>query len=89
MSGANSAASRQSVAPITRVKYIQDAAVLAYLIARWIDPNDGSTKTKELGPYKAVGMHQEFNLVDEGLPDSALVNTRSETVSNSLLRWFL
>ncbi|KAJ7918312.1 hypothetical protein B0H13DRAFT_1993269 [Mycena leptocephala] len=54
MSGANSAASRQSVAPITRVKYIQDAAVLAYLIARWIDPNDGSTKTKELGPYKAV-----------------------------------
>ncbi|KAF7354310.1 hypothetical protein MVEN_01119400 [Mycena venus] len=75
----NLAASQQVVASIARVKYAQDAAVLAYLVARWIDPNDhgGSIKMKELGPYKAVGTRQEFNLVDEGLPDGALVRLSS------------
>ncbi|KAJ6503855.1 hypothetical protein C8R45DRAFT_973923 [Mycena sanguinolenta] len=71
------AASQQAVPSIARVKYAQDAAVLAYLVARWIDPNDRSIKMKELGPYMAVGTRQEFNLVDEGLPDGALVRLSS------------
>ncbi|KAJ7895145.1 hypothetical protein B0H14DRAFT_659446 [Mycena olivaceomarginata] len=75
--GANSAASQQVVASIARVKYAQDAAVLGYLVARWTDPTDGSIKMKELGPYKAVGTRQEFNLVDEGLPDGATVRFSS------------
>ncbi|KAJ7839221.1 hypothetical protein B0H14DRAFT_1075136 [Mycena olivaceomarginata] len=75
--GANSAASQQVVASIARVKYAQDAAVLGYLVARWIDLTDGSIKMKELGPYKAVGTRQEFNLVDEGLPDGATVRFSS------------
>ncbi|KAJ7651879.1 hypothetical protein B0H17DRAFT_1101893 [Mycena rosella] len=77
ITGANFPASQQVVTSIARVKYAQDAAVLAYLVAHWIDPNDGSIKLKELGPYKAVGMRQEFNLVDEGLPDGALVRLSS------------
>ncbi|KAJ7757807.1 hypothetical protein DFH07DRAFT_819358 [Mycena maculata] len=75
--GANFPTSQQAVTSISRVKYAQDAAVLAYLVAHWIDPNDGSIKLKELGPYKAVGMRQEFNLVDEGVPDGALVRLSS------------
>ncbi|KAJ6579220.1 hypothetical protein DFH09DRAFT_1147819 [Mycena vulgaris] len=80
INGANSAASRQGdrrYTSITRVKYVQDMAMLAYLVVRWIDPNDGSTKGKGLGPYKAVGTQQEFNLVDEGIPDGASVRFSS------------
>ncbi|KAJ7018401.1 hypothetical protein C8F04DRAFT_1151712 [Mycena alexandri] len=78
--GASSAASQTVVASIARVKFAQDAAVLAYLVAHWIDPTDSSIKMKELGPYKAVGTRQEFNLVDEGLPDGATVRFSSYVV---------
>jgi hypothetical protein len=65
--------SQQVVASIARVKCAQDAAVLGYLVTRWIDLTESSIKMKELGPYKVVGTRQEFNLVDEGLPDGATV----------------
>ncbi|KAJ7108300.1 hypothetical protein C8R44DRAFT_803932 [Mycena epipterygia] len=80
ISGINSAASRQGVTSIAWVQYVQHAAVLAYLVVRWIDPNDGSTKSKELGPYSAVGTQQEFNLVDEGIPEGASVKFSSYVV---------
>ncbi|KAJ7731970.1 hypothetical protein B0H16DRAFT_1582330 [Mycena metata] len=73
----NSAASRHGVASIARVQYVQQAAVLGYPVIRWIDPNDGSTKRKDLGAYQAVGTQQEFNLVDEGIPDGASVKFSS------------
>jgi len=76
VTSANSAASHKVVAPISRVKFAQDASVLAYLVAHWID-TDGSIKMKEIGPYKAVGTRQEFNLVDEGLPEGASVKFSS------------
>ncbi|KAF8191086.1 hypothetical protein K438DRAFT_1831198 [Mycena galopus ATCC 62051] len=77
---ASSAASPQVVASISLVKYVQDAAVLANLVARWIDPTDGSMKMKEIGPYKAVGTRQEFNLMNEGLPNGASVRLSSYVV---------
>ncbi|KAJ6505447.1 hypothetical protein C8R45DRAFT_923724 [Mycena sanguinolenta] len=81
-------ASQKVVPSIACVKYAQDAAVLAYLVAHWIDPDDRSKKMKQLGPYMLVGMQQEFNLVDEGLPDGALVNTLPETVRlSSYVTW--
>ncbi|KAJ7681048.1 hypothetical protein DFH06DRAFT_1164912 [Mycena polygramma] len=64
---ANPAASQYG--SIACVRYVQDAAVLAYPIVRWIDPNDGCTKNKALGSYSPVGIQEEFNLMEEGIPD--------------------
>ncbi|KAJ7669912.1 hypothetical protein DFH06DRAFT_1320948 [Mycena polygramma] len=58
---ANPAASQYG--SIACVRYVQDAAVLAYPIVRWIDPNDGCTKHKALGSYSPVGIQEEFNLM--------------------------
>ncbi|KAJ6564592.1 hypothetical protein B0H19DRAFT_80758 [Mycena capillaripes] len=77
---ANSTALRQGdrrYTSIARVRYVQDAAVLAYLVIRWIDPNDGSTKRETLGQYKPVGTQQEYNLAGEGIPDGASVRLSS------------
>lgn len=90
ISGTNSAASRQHVTSIARVQYVQHAAVLGYLVVRWIDPNDGSTKGLELGPYKAVSTQQEFNLVEEGIPEGASVNTFARLrIITTMLKLFL
>ncbi|KAJ7272307.1 hypothetical protein C8J57DRAFT_1318288, partial [Mycena rebaudengoi] len=94
VSGANSVAAQRSdrqYTSIVRVKYVQDMAVLAYPVVRWVDPNDGSTKWKGLGPYKAVGTQQEFNLVDEKIPDGASVQFSSYVVGIGEYehdRWF-
>jgi hypothetical protein len=56
------------------VKYIQNAAVSAYLITRWIDPRDGITRSKDLGPWKAIATQEEFILADEEIPEGSSVN---------------
>ncbi|KAJ6476656.1 hypothetical protein C8R47DRAFT_1323494 [Mycena vitilis] len=78
-------------ASIARVRYVQDAAVMAYPIIRWIDPNDGFTKNKALGSLNGVNTQADFNLVDEGVP-----NGTSATLSSYVAgvgeypsdRWF-
>ncbi|KAJ7315821.1 hypothetical protein DFH08DRAFT_820392 [Mycena albidolilacea] len=59
---------------ISRVKFRQDAAVSAYLIAKWINPQDNKEVSKDLGPWKDVGTEETFSLKDEGIPDGVLVN---------------
>ncbi|KAJ6505493.1 hypothetical protein C8R45DRAFT_549939 [Mycena sanguinolenta] len=62
---------------VARVKYIQNAAVSAYLLARWTDPSDSGTHSKDLGPWKTIGTQEEFNLVDEGIPEGSSVQFAS------------
>ncbi|KAJ6558793.1 hypothetical protein DFH09DRAFT_1365035 [Mycena vulgaris] len=62
---------------IARVQYIQDAAVSAYLIARWTDSSDGSSHSKDLGPWQSIGGQEELRLVDAGIPDGASVQFAS------------
>ncbi|KAJ7669868.1 hypothetical protein DFH06DRAFT_1179346 [Mycena polygramma] len=75
MSAANPIASQFT--SIARVRYVQDAAVMAYPIVRWIDPNDGCTKNKALSSLSGVNTQAEFNLVEEGIPDGTTATLSS------------
>ncbi|KAJ7669911.1 hypothetical protein DFH06DRAFT_1320946 [Mycena polygramma] len=62
---------------IARITYLQKAAVSAYPIARWTHPDEGTVHTKHLGSWKAIGMQEEFNLIDEGIPEGSTVQFAS------------
>ncbi|KAJ7642075.1 hypothetical protein FB45DRAFT_1000484 [Roridomyces roridus] len=62
---------------ISRIKFVQDAAVMACPVAHWMDPHDRTIRTKELGSYKPVSTRSEYSLADEGLPDGVLVRFSS------------
>jgi hypothetical protein len=51
------------------VKYIQNAAVSAYLLTRWVDSSNSIIHSKDLDPWKAIATQEEFNFVYEGIPD--------------------
>ncbi|KAJ7089957.1 hypothetical protein C8R44DRAFT_751209 [Mycena epipterygia] len=69
---------------ISHVKFRQDAAVSAYIIAKWLDPNDAKAGQKDLGPWKAIDTEETFSLKDEGIPDGVLVNICSVVVARLL-----
>ncbi|KAJ7089964.1 hypothetical protein C8R44DRAFT_892146 [Mycena epipterygia] len=62
---------------ISHVKFRQDAAVSAYIIAKWLDPKDVKPGQKDLGPWKAIDTEETFSLKDEGIPDGALIHFAS------------
>ncbi|KAJ7778049.1 hypothetical protein DFH07DRAFT_1036567 [Mycena maculata] len=69
---------------ISHVKFRQDAAVSAYIIAKWLDPNDvANAGHKDLGPWKAFNTEETFSLKDEGIPDGVLVNICSIVVGQA------
>ncbi|KAJ7082135.1 hypothetical protein C8R44DRAFT_905022 [Mycena epipterygia] len=68
---------------ISHVKFRQDAAVSAYIIAKWLDPKDVSPGHKDLGPWKPIDTEEIFNLKDEGIPDGVLVKICSVVVGKA------
>ncbi|KAJ7171458.1 hypothetical protein C8R46DRAFT_1262971 [Mycena filopes] len=65
------------VASISHVKFRQDAAVSAYLIVKWLNPDDATPGSKELGPWKAINTEERFSLQDEGVPNGVLCHFAS------------
>ncbi|KAJ7171457.1 hypothetical protein C8R46DRAFT_1217019 [Mycena filopes] len=62
---------------ISHVRFRQDAAVSAYILAKWLNPNDASAGHKDLGPWKAINTEETFSLQDEGIPEGVLVHFNS------------
>jgi hypothetical protein len=59
---------------ISDVKFRQDAAVSAYLKVYWINDN-GKTESKDLGPWKPINTEEQFNLLNEGVPNGVMVRS--------------
>ncbi|KAJ7166737.1 hypothetical protein C8R46DRAFT_1271674 [Mycena filopes] len=54
----------RAVASISHVKFRQDAAVSAYLIVKWLNPDDATPGSKDLGPWKVINTEETFSLQD-------------------------
>lgn len=55
---------------ISAVRFVQAAAVSAYIKVNWIDDTE---QHKDLGPWKSIDTEEEFVLTDEGVPNGVTV----------------